>query len=158
MTSAEIIRQAKLIGKNPKEELLKHAELALEEAEAFIQGVTPPNEEIAKQKAIVFVFAAGEIDKATNLLKLAQRIGDRKEDNWDERIELARQYPIEALVEFKREWALAFCHADRNPSLKLYKASNTCHCFACNKSFNPIDVLMERDGMSFKEAVEWLTN
>lgn len=65
-----------------------------------------------------------------------------------EMIERARQFPIENLIEFDRQHkAVAFCHAD-----------NRATCFPCNKSFNPIDVLTLRDGMSFRDAVRQLSH
>lgn len=74
----------------------------------------------------------------------------------DEMIEQAREYPITELVEFTRGKALAFCHEDKTPSLSYHKAANRAHCFPCNKSFDAIGILMERDGMSFHSAVRYL--
>ena len=76
----------------------------------------------------------------------------------DERIEEAKAYPIEQLIEFDRTGkALAWCHTDRTPSLTWYRAGNRARCFPCGKSFNPIQVLMDRDGKTFVEAVKELT-
>ena len=74
----------------------------------------------------------------------------------DEMIEQAREYPITELIEFTRGKALAFCHEDKTPSLSYHKAANRAHCFPCNKSFDAIGVLMERDKMSFTSAVRYL--
>ena len=74
----------------------------------------------------------------------------------DEMIDRANQYPIESLVEFRNGKAYAFCHEDKSPSLNHWKAKNRCRCFACGKTFRPVDILMERDGMSFKDAVRRL--
>lgn len=68
----------------------------------------------------------------------------------------AKEYPIEQLVEFDKGKAKAWCHQDKSPSLSWHRKANRAHCFPCNKSFNPIDVLMDRDGMSFPEAVRFL--
>lgn len=76
-----------------------------------------------------------------------------------EMIERARQFPIENLIEFDRSGkALAFCHADNHPSLSWYRAGNRATCFPCNKSFNSIDVLTQRDGLSFRDAVRQLSH
>ena len=76
-----------------------------------------------------------------------------------EMIERARQFPIENLIEFDRQHkAVAFCHADNHPSLSWHRAGNRATCFPCNKSFNPIDVLTLRDGMSFRDAVRQLSH
>ncbi len=75
----------------------------------------------------------------------------------DEMIEYARNYPIEQLVQFdQRGKALAFCHADNHPSLSWHRAKNRATCFPCAKSFNPIDILVERDGYGFRDAVKAL--
>lgn len=71
-------------------------------------------------------------------------------------IDRAEEYPIENLIEFRNGKALAFCHQDRIPTLSLWKGKNKARCFACNKSFGPINVLMERDKMSFLDAVRAL--
>lgn len=34
-------------------------------------------------------------------------------------------------------------HNDKNPSAKLYKDTNSCHCFSCNKNFNVISLTEE---------------
>jgi len=80
----------------------------------------------------------------------------RKDGITDEMIQRARDYPITELIEFKRGTALAFCHDDHSPSLRLWKSGNKATCYPCAKSFNPIDILMERDGLSFIDAVKCL--
>ena len=68
--------------------------------------------------------------------------------------DIALRFPIENIVQFDgRGKAVAFCHNDANPSLSWNRKSNRATCFVCGKSFNPIDVLMFRDGYSFREAV-----
>lgn len=76
----------------------------------------------------------------------------------EEMIEQARAYPIENLLEFKNGKALAFCHEDNSPSLSLWKGHNLARCFPCGKTFNSIDILMDRDNLSFREAVKTLVN
>jgi CHC2 zinc finger len=63
-------------------------------------------------------------------------------------------YPIEQIIQFDQHGqSVAFCHADKRPSLTWYKAKNRATCFPCGKSYNPIDVLIQRDGYSFRDAV-----
>jgi len=71
----------------------------------------------------------------------------------EDQIEQARQYPIEKLIDFNRGKAIAFCHDDKNPSLYHARRTNRANCPVCDRSFNPVDVLMIRDGMSFASAV-----
>lgn len=71
-------------------------------------------------------------------------------------VESARSFPVDSLVEFKGNRAIAFCHDSDSFSMSFNKRVNRVHCFVCNKSFNPIDILVERDGMSFIDAVGYL--
>lgn len=79
--------------------------------------------------------------------------------NWltDDLIAQAKAYPIQNLITFSKGKAKAWCHDDRTPSLSWNQKKNKAHCFVCGKSFDPIAVLVERDGYSFKEAVKVLT-
>ena len=74
----------------------------------------------------------------------------------DEMIETAREYPITKLLDFHKGRCEAFCHESDSFSMSYNRKVNKAHCFVCNKSFNPVDVLMERDGMSFIDAVKQL--
>ena len=78
------------------------------------------------------------------------------DDFTQDQIQQAREYPIDQLIDFRKGRAYAWCHDDRNPSLTHNRKHNRAHCFACAKSFNPIDVLMNRDGRRFDEAVKEL--
>ena len=53
---------------------------------------------------------------------------------------------------------LATCpwHQDRRPSLTVNPERNRVHCFVCNKGADPIAWLEDRQGFSFREAVEEL--
>jgi len=81
----------------------------------------------------------------------------REGDITEADIEKARNYPVDALVEFNSMGrALAWCHSDSEPSLSFWKGHNSCRCFVCGKSFDSIAILMERDKMSFINAVKQL--
>jgi len=88
---------------------------------------------------------------------LALRNGDKERRGISEDdIERARQYPFENLIEFKRGMALCPFHADRLPSMHLYREQNRVHCFSCNQSWDTIQFLRERDGLTFREAIKTL--
>lgn len=74
----------------------------------------------------------------------------------DEMIHQARDYPIENVIDFQKGVAVAFCHDDKRPSLVWHKAKNKATCFPCGRSFSALDVLIERDGTPFVEAVKML--
>jgi hypothetical protein len=81
----------------------------------------------------------------------------RKTDSiTDDDIDRARHHPITNLIEFKRGKATAFCHEDNNPSMFHATRLNLAICPVYDKRFNSIDVLMDRDAMTFKNAVSYL--
>jgi DNA primase len=72
-----------------------------------------------------------------------------------EMIEVASQYPIEKLIEFQNGKAICFNHKEKTPSMTQFK--NKCHCHgACGRSWSTIDVCIERDNMTFINAVKYL--
>ena len=68
-----------------------------------------------------------------------------------EMIQAAQDYPFEELHEFKRNFALCPFHEDKTPSMSL--KNNRAKCWSCNKSWDTIQFVMDKDGMTFKEAV-----
>ena len=75
----------------------------------------------------------------------------------DDNVIEAREYPVDQLMEFGSNGrCMAFCHKSNTESMSYNNRDNKAHCFVCNKSFNPIDILMERDGLSFIDAVKEL--
>ena len=55
---------------------------------------------------------------------------------------------------------LALCpfHAEKSPSFTVYPDTQHYHCFGCGKSGDVFNWLQERDGLSFREAVEVLAD
>ncbi|MBE0427884.1 MAG: hypothetical protein IBX72_14720 [Nitrospirae bacterium] len=70
-------------------------------------------------------------------------------------IEQAREYPIENLINVRRNMAVCPFHNDKQPSLSI--KHNRFYCFGCHAKGDVIEFLMRRDGLSFKEAVNFLT-
>jgi DNA primase len=52
--------------------------------------------------------------------------------------------------------ALCPFHAEKTPSFTIYRDSQHFHCFGCGKSGDVFSFLMEREGLSFREAMERL--
>jgi hypothetical protein len=73
----------------------------------------------------------------------------------EDEIRQARQYPWSQLVEVNRN-GMAICpfHDDKDPSFST--KNNFGHCFGCQWSGDQIKFLMERDGLSFPDAVKRL--
>jgi len=72
----------------------------------------------------------------------------------------ARNADLFPLSELRRSGSgfLATCpwHQDRRPSLTVNPERNRVHCFVCNRGADPIAWLEDRQGLSFREAVEEL--
>lgn len=92
-------------------------------------------------------------------IEVARQIGNKRYTERREKItitpqmvERAKEYPIERLVEINRAgFTRCFAHNDKKPS--AYCRKNFVHCFVCQKSWDTIAVLVERDGIKFREAV-----
>jgi len=75
----------------------------------------------------------------------------------EEMIAEAKEVLITEVVQFNRYGkAIAWCHDDNRPSLFHGDKRNIAVCPVCDKKFNAIDVLMERDGYTFLDAVRSL--
>jgi hypothetical protein len=96
--------------------------------------------------------------RAISALKDAERGIERRGAITDDMVARAKEYPIAELIDFDRTGAsIAFCHPDQRPSLRMMKGKNAAYCFPCAKKFDPIDILRERDGLSFHDAVRRLS-
>jgi len=100
-------------------------------------------------------FLSKECEEEINFLKEHVDQDTRSPIN-DEMIEAAKQYPVNQLIEFNNGKATAWCHDDSTPSMTYWKEKNLARCWPCNKAYNPIDICMNRDNMSFIEAVRYL--
>jgi len=74
----------------------------------------------------------------------------------DTEIERAKGYPIEALLpnQVRRGMTLCPFHEDHYPSMSI--KNNRAHCFACNKTWDSIELLCGLQGYGFIEAVRYL--
>jgi hypothetical protein len=45
---------------------------------------------------------------------------------------------------------------DNKPSARLYKATNTCYCWVCQKRWNGIDFIKEKEGFSYGAALSYI--
>lgn len=85
---------------------------------------------------------------------------------FNERIEIARRYPIGELARGKLELRQAgknfssLCpfHNEKTPSFYIYPESNTFHCFGCQQHGDVIKLAMALHGADFKGAVSMLQN
>lgn len=49
-------------------------------------------------------------------------------------------------------------HEEKSPSFKIYPESERFPCFGCGKYGNVINLVMEKEGLTFVEAVKFIAN
>jgi hypothetical protein len=74
-----------------------------------------------------------------------------------EEIQKANSYPIASILGNRRLRTCPF-HDDQVPSLSVDHNKNLWQCFACSRSGNVIQLIMEMEGINFTTAVRWLCN
>lgn len=81
---------------------------------------------------------------------------------WEEKYDRAKSVRIEEVLRkdfpsesFRRQLKCPL-HKDKTASLKVYLNTNSWYCFGCGKGGSPIDYIMHRQGLSFKDAVDFL--
>jgi hypothetical protein len=83
-----------------------------------------------------------------------------------EKIEIAKQYPIEELagnfMDFRKNGnrLIALCplHNEKTPSFVIYTEKNRFYCFGCQAKGDVITLTMALRGITFREAVLMLQN
>jgi len=86
--------------------------------------------------------------------------------NFQEKLEIAKQYPIlqiaEQYLQIKKSGnnyvALCPFHNEKSPSFYIYTSGNNYHCFGCGAHGDIINLIQHLCGSNFKEAVEILQN
>lgn len=86
--------------------------------------------------------------------------------DFPEKIEIARNYPIEEMARDKLELKQAgknfssLCpfHEEKTPSFYLYTDTNRFYCFGCHEKGDVINLTMALYYLDFKEVVELLQN
>jgi hypothetical protein len=126
--------------------------------ETYASGASGANRQVAIMgfwhTLDTFIATGKELRALTQAIKGEERKGDIS----DEMVAAAREYPIEQVVAFTKGKALAWCHEDSTPSLTYMSKNKVAWCPVCNRYFDAISVLMERDGLNFPQAVKQLTN
>jgi hypothetical protein len=74
-----------------------------------------------------------------------------------DQIQKARSYPIASILGNRSLRTCPF-HDDQVPSLSVDHKKNLWRCFACSRSGNVIQLVMEMEGINFTTAVRWLCN
>jgi len=125
-------------------------------------------EEIIKQLVMPELVALERtffrLKRFEHLLNPTRKTTNRFE--FEEKIEIARRYPIEELARSKLELrqagrnfvSLCPLHNEKTPSFYIYTETNRFCCFGCQEKGDVITLTMALYGINFKEAVEMLKN
>ena len=82
----------------------------------------------------------------------------------NEVFEKAKSIPIRDIIlyygiEIKNDKICCLYHNDTRPSAHIYDEDNWVKCFSCDKGiFGGIDIVMIKEGYSFKQAINFLSN
>lgn len=81
------------------------------------------------------------------------------ESNIDVDIERAKKVPINMFVKMNySNFCCCLWHIEKTPSMKWYPDKNKVYCFGCNAHKDVIDVVMQQNGVDFKEAIKIILN
>lgn len=75
----------------------------------------------------------------------------------DDDIEVARNFPIDKILDFSKGKVKAWCHDDNSPSMYHGTRTNHAICPVCNEAFDSISAYMVINECSFVQAVKGLT-
>lgn len=150
----DFIRAAKLHGILPVAALRVRARFLKENCQAWADYVNRNPESLSTLVALEWLEDdARALVEIQDAIANLEKIKDATNGITPEMISRARDYPVDSLVDFKRGKTAAWCHEDRNPSMYHGTRTNTAVCPVCDKKFDSIGILMERDGLSFIDAV-----
>jgi hypothetical protein len=96
-----------------------------------------------------------------NLAKwMAFAEGDFENQEWEEKFEYATSLRMEDVLRNEKVLrnGMMCCpfHKEKTPSLKVYYNSNSWHCFGCGAGTSPLDFVMKKNNLDFKEAVNYV--
>lgn len=82
--------------------------------------------------------------------------------DWEDKYDYAMNIRIEEVCrhlypkgDYKRAKCCPF-HKDKTPSFHVYQNTNSWFCFGCNEGGSPINFVMRKNNLNFKEAVKFL--
>ncbi len=110
-----------------------------------------------------------EVEKQLFKFKYYQSLKDQKSSFYDNKsldIGTAKRFPIEQIVRHyvklkksgRKFVGLCPFHEENTPSFYLYPASNSFHCFGCQKNGDVITFISLIQRLSFPEAVRFLVS
>lgn len=154
---AKVMKAAQEIGISPRSAVMMRMRFLQNEIAEWVMIM-----EEGEDPELVSHYALPMVEEMCELAVALPKAGTRaeavalKDRITDSQIELAKQYPMTDLVEFIKGKAIAPCHDDRRPSMYYGARKNLAVCPVCDKKWNPIQWVMEFEGLNFPDAVRRL--
>ena len=91
--------------------------------------------------------------------ELLTMIKDKARLEFNQKIQLAKEVPIESLITTPIKMHKTLCpfHLDNNASMHIYSDTNTFWCFVCHAGGDTIDYVQRLNNCDFVNAVNLLT-
>lgn len=110
-------------------------------------------------KTIEAILAGGRLMKSINTIKKyvdqihyqKKALSNEHRDITEDMIRRAREYPFDQLIPLTRNATVCPFHEDHTPS--FYVKNNRGKCYGCGWNGDTIQFLMDKDGLSFQQAV-----
>lgn len=111
---------------------------------------------IAKERLTERMIHRGEVEKKKEMLSDIKKLEKTMSVVvTEERIEQAREYPIDQLIEIRNGMAKCINHEDKHPSMNC--KNNFVYCHSCGYHADAIGVYMKLKNCGFIEAVNTLS-
>ena len=68
------------------------------------------------------------------------------------------QFQYDPRLASEVQFKCPFHGPDNKPSARLYNTTNSCFCWVCRKSWDPVSFVMEKENFFFKRALLYLAN
>jgi len=147
----------------------KQARRIVREMQAVVEALSSASErwvmtELIKEWTLPHLrLINGHIVRLDRLQSLMLNIPRRRQVS-DADITEAREVPVGTIVEVSLKQSghryVGHCplHDDSSPSFHVYPDTNSWYCFGCKRGGDTIAFIRLRDGLSFRDAVDYLTH
>jgi hypothetical protein len=165
MTRKKLIETAEVMEVDVRTAMTLRVKYLAEQRDKLMEGIEKLEDDILFDESLNDVTRAflehRLVNERMDLSKINREIKSytqlpREGEVTDDMIATARDYPVENIIEFKGGRCKAFCHDSDSFSVAKARTGNYIFCHVCGKTFDSIQILIERDGYSFIDAVKQL--
>ena len=158
-----IFPEARTILKDKLEKLeteAKELEVKVREGLEKTERKSPNEITTFLRKQLIKIFLGEDLDNSIAEIKNLKFALSRKKKIKgtisEDEIDMARHFPFEKLIPFKKGWAVCPFHKESKGSLHIIPGTNLIHCFGCSLTSDTIGFVQKKDNLSFREAVRVL--